>query len=255
LGSTITPYIRIRMNATTVYKQLATNHYEGDHDDDEDDDEHLIAIPLDPMPYDELIRPTSPVPNENVVHEESESSTSPNGSTCTSSHPRPPCNYICPLTLQLMNEPMNDGCGHCFDRDAIVAWLEYHEMCPISRKPITRRELRPSRALRRRIRDWKRLHDYNEKDGDHEDEAAVELTTCTNPTYYPRNETYSPMELILLPQERKVLGAIKIRAHALRRQRRKERIIWSIGGGVVGVIVIALTFMLRNIGGEFQGPI
>jgi hypothetical protein len=224
----------------TVYTQLATNHY--DHED-EDDDEHLAPVPLDPMdmlPYDEEVPPTSPVTIR--VHDEiSEAS-----SCVSASNPRPPCNYVCPLTLQVMNEPMNDGCGHCFDRDAIVAWLEYHEMCPISRKPITRRELRPSRALRSRIQKWKRLHDYKEEQDNGD---GVELMT------YPRNETYSPMELILLPQERKVLGAIKIRAHALRRQRRKERIIWSIGGVVVGVIVIVLSFVLKSIGGDWQGPI
>ena len=242
---------------TGVYAQIATHHSDDDDNDDDhenqNDDSHLISIPLDPMemlPYDELVPPTSPVPQVVNDHVDSELS-----STTNSSHPpRPPCNYICPLTLQLMNEPMNDGCGHCFDRDAIVAWLEYHEMCPISRKPITRRELRPSRALRRRIQEWKRLHDYKEED---DNGNGVELTTSITssyPTYYPRNETYSPMELILLPQERKVLGAIKIRAHALREQRRKERIIWSIGGIVVGVIVIVLTFMLQNMGGEFHGP-
>jgi len=236
----------------TVYTQIATSHYDDDHEDENDDD-HFTPIPLDPMemlPYDESVPPTSPVPNnanDDAVHDESELS------SASQSLPRPPCNYICPLTLQLMNEPMNDGCGHCFDRDAIVAWLEYHEMCPISRKPITRRDLRPSRALRRRIRHWKRLHNYKEENDDGTDNGnGVELTTY--PTHYPRNETYSPMELILLPQERKVLGAIKIRAHALRRQRRKERIIWSIGGVVVGVIVIVLTFMLQKIGGEFDGP-
>jgi hypothetical protein len=44
-----------------------------------------------------------------------------------------------------------------------------------------------------------------------------------------------------------------MRETASRRQRQKERIIWSIGGVVVEVIVIILTFMLRKSGGDFHG--
>jgi hypothetical protein len=214
------------------------------------------------MPYDEEAPP--PVQDDESEASCVSASSSSSSSSSPPPHrhhqpPRPPSNYICPLTLEVMNEPVNDGCGHCFDRDAIVAWLEYHEMCPISRKPITRRELHPSPALRRRIRDWKRSHAYNEEQQQqlHElqyDGDGVELVTTTTTTY-PRNDTYSPMELILLPQERKMLGNIKIRAHALRRQRRKERIIWSIGGVVTGVIVIILTLVVKNMGGEFHGSI
>ena len=68
--------------------------------------------------------------------------------------PNPPANYICPLTLQLMEDPVQDSCGHTFDRRAILEWLDrssgngnsnsnsssiHHRaaVCPISRKPLT----------------------------------------------------------------------------------------------------------------------
>ncbi len=53
---------------------------------------------------------------------------------------RIPANYICPLTLQLMEDPVQDSCGHTFERRAILEWLDrsnHHEsVCPISRKPL-----------------------------------------------------------------------------------------------------------------------
>jgi len=61
--------------------------------------------------------------------------------------PVPPANYICPLTLQLMDDPVNDNCGHTFERRAILQWLDrsgrndksrnrWEAVCPISQKPL-----------------------------------------------------------------------------------------------------------------------
>lgn len=51
-----------------------------------------------------------------------------------------PANYICPLTLQVMEDPVQDSCGHTFERRAIMECLDrsnQHEaVCPISRKPL-----------------------------------------------------------------------------------------------------------------------
>lgn len=93
--------------------------------------------------------------------------------------PRPPSNYICPLTLQLMEDPVHDSCGHTFERRAMLEWLKgsSHEqaVCPISRKPLVPlggresascgekdndsccydRVLRRNKNLQRRIQEWK----------------------------------------------------------------------------------------------------
>jgi hypothetical protein len=68
--------------------------------------------------------------------------------------PIPPANYICPLTLQLMEDPVQDSCGHIFERRAILELLDRSSgsnsdsgnissnshsraaVCPISRKPL-----------------------------------------------------------------------------------------------------------------------
>lgn len=98
---------------------------------------------------------------------------------CQSQSPIPPQNYICPLTLQLMEHPVRDGCGHIFERRAIVEWLETNSndkqetICPISRKPMIQlynrqfddtlengnqkyeHVLRSDSDLQRRILEWK----------------------------------------------------------------------------------------------------
>ena len=49
-----------------------------------------------------------------------------------------PSTFICPLTLQIMEDPVQDNCGHTFERNAIVQLLEqnYEGVCPISQKPL-----------------------------------------------------------------------------------------------------------------------
>jgi len=31
--------------------------------------------------------------------------------------------YLCPISLELMQEPTITACGHMFERDAIVDWI------------------------------------------------------------------------------------------------------------------------------------
>ena len=49
-----------------------------------------------------------------------------------------PSTFICPLTLQIMEDPVQDNCGHTFERNAIIKLLEqsYEGVCPISQKPL-----------------------------------------------------------------------------------------------------------------------
>jgi hypothetical protein len=214
-------------------------------------------------------------------HDEEEDDRDGNSSSSSSSARRrpqqplrPPSNFICPLTLQLIDIPMTDSCGHTFDYDAIHAWLEIHEMCPISRKPMHLRNLIVNKALKKRIRLWKRQHPqyiygqegfyvrggYNRPSSSHVVVHATDDSTgstgddtnqCDDRDRY--QETISPMELILLPQERKMLGAIKTRALALRKLRQRQNCVYAIAGVVVGILIIAFTFAIKNLSERFAG--
>lgn len=42
----------------------------------------------------------------------------------------------CPLTLEILKNPVMDNCGHTFEKDAIEQHLKNDRCCPLSRKPI-----------------------------------------------------------------------------------------------------------------------
>ena len=156
----------------------------------------------------------------------------------------PPSSYICPLTLHLMNDPVSDGCGHCFEREAIIEWLEYHELCPISRKPLHYQELIPHTSLNERIRQWKSNHPGHEND------------TFDDATSVSTNRTsHSPMELMLLPQERQVLSIIKLRARDRKTREEYTRCLWIIAGVISLFLIVATCLALKYLDIELQGPI
>ncbi|KAG7365357.1 U-box domain containing protein [Nitzschia inconspicua] len=74
--------------------------------------------------------------------------------------PSSPCNmvpqrYLCPLTLDVLKDPVLSKYGHTYERSAILQWLQEHETCPISRKPLTPRYLISNHSLKLQIKKWK----------------------------------------------------------------------------------------------------
>ncbi|KAL3904829.1 MAG: hypothetical protein SGILL_009915 [Bacillariaceae sp.] len=181
----------------------------------------------------------------------------------------PPANYRCPLTLQLMEDPVNDGCGHCFERRAIQDWLEYRDVCPISRKPLDyQQDLFTNGALKARILEWKEdhplyqqcdpqyaqhefrdvlgYHDYDDDSNDHDGED--EEATCQQ-TQSQLQDPHSQFELMLLPQERQVLNIVKARAFDRRKRYEWNRCMWSIAITCVVFVVggaVLIWVMMRN---------
>lgn len=155
---------------------------------------------------------------------------------------RPPDNYYCPLTLQLMEDPVNDSCGHCFERDAITSWLEYHSLCPISRKPLDPHDLRPSAALQQRIRQWKENHPSSLE------ESSGRRASMDAILYPSEGNSHSRFELMLLPQERAVLSAIQLRRRIRQAQQQHAQCLRStaiaVALGLLVWTVIALGWPL-----------
>ena len=76
--------------------------------------------------------------------------------TTTSKDPiQVPDKFICPLTLECMFVPMVTRSGHCFERAAIVAWLAEHRTHPLTREPMSLRDIVHYRALQKEIASWK----------------------------------------------------------------------------------------------------
>ena len=67
---------------------------------------------------------------------------------------------ICPLTHDVMRDPLMDKNGLTYEREAIAEWLlRGNATCPLTRKPLSYHMLIPNVALRLKIEQWKREHD------------------------------------------------------------------------------------------------
>lgn len=60
--------------------------------------------------------------------------------------------YECPLTKEVMNEPMTDFEGNHYERDAIMKYLETHSTSPVTGNPLYPMFLTPNTALKERIK-------------------------------------------------------------------------------------------------------
>ncbi len=65
-----------------------------------------------------------------------------------------PKHFLCPITLQLMQDPVIAKDGHTYERSAITAWLSAHGTSPITRQPLFPVDLTPNRAVAAAIEEF-----------------------------------------------------------------------------------------------------
>ncbi|KAG7354512.1 U-box domain containing protein [Nitzschia inconspicua] len=67
-----------------------------------------------------------------------------------------PEEFICPITLCVMKDPVMSKDGKNYDRAAILQWIaKGHQSCPLTRQPLTLSSLVPNNSLRKSIQQWK----------------------------------------------------------------------------------------------------
>ncbi|KAH9316920.1 hypothetical protein KI387_018689, partial [Taxus chinensis] len=73
------------------------------------------------------------------------------------SHPLPPLqSFYCPISQEVMEDPVEISSGQTFERGAIEKWFaEGHTTCPLTNQALTSKELRPNIILRRSVEEWK----------------------------------------------------------------------------------------------------
>ena len=80
-----------------------------------------------------------------------------------------PSHFICPLTLQIMRDPVLSRYGQNYERCAILEWLTSsngHGSCPLTRRPLELRGLVSNHNLRCQIRQWQQQRDDHDDDDD-----------------------------------------------------------------------------------------
>ena len=69
-------------------------------------------------------------------------------------NPGPPNSFLCPISQDVMFDPVLDAEGNSFDRQALIGWLQEHRTSPISGKPLCDRMVVPNKALREAIHEY-----------------------------------------------------------------------------------------------------
>lgn len=62
-----------------------------------------------------------------------------------------PAEYTCPITQDIMTDPVCDNEGNTYEKQAIMRWLARNRTSPISRLPLRTADLRPNIALKNLI--------------------------------------------------------------------------------------------------------
>ena len=70
----------------------------------------------------------------------------------------PPDEYTCPISHELMVDPVFTASGQTYERDSIATWLRAKQTDPISNARLQNKKLVPNFALRKLILQWKEAH-------------------------------------------------------------------------------------------------
>jgi len=71
--------------------------------------------------------------------------------------PEPPSAFMCPISHELMSDPVVASDGHCYQRNDIESWLEMKGTSPMTGAPLAHPQLYPNFSLRSQIENWKDL--------------------------------------------------------------------------------------------------
>ncbi|KAK6126501.1 hypothetical protein DH2020_039735 [Rehmannia glutinosa] len=68
--------------------------------------------------------------------------------------------FICPITLEIMKDPVTVSTGITYDRDSIEKWIfiQKNLTCPVTKQILQNQEITPNITLRRLIQSWCTLH-------------------------------------------------------------------------------------------------
>ena len=72
---------------------------------------------------------------------------------CASAQDGSPPEFLCPITMETMTDPVFAADGHVYDRASIESFLETHDTSPLTNEPLATKSLTPNDALRSRLRE------------------------------------------------------------------------------------------------------
>ncbi|XP_031093578.1 U-box domain-containing protein 34 [Ipomoea triloba] len=70
-------------------------------------------------------------------------------------HAHAPSHYYCPILQEVMEDPHIAADGFTYDHTAIKAWLDRHNISPVTKLTLQHKTLTPNHTLRLAIQEWK----------------------------------------------------------------------------------------------------
>mmetsp|Transcript_12658 Transcript_12658/g.25640 ORF Transcript_12658/g.25640 Transcript_12658/m.25640 type:complete len:140 (-) Transcript_12658:34-453(-) len=65
-----------------------------------------------------------------------------------------PDEFICPLTLEIMQYPVMTKTGHNYEKKALMGWLRENPVCPLTRQPLSISKVVSNGNLKKKISIW-----------------------------------------------------------------------------------------------------
>ncbi|XP_043695556.1 E3 ubiquitin-protein ligase PUB23-like [Telopea speciosissima] len=67
-----------------------------------------------------------------------------------------PSYFLCPISLEIMRDPVTVSSGMTYERESIERWIfsSKNSSCPVTRQPLSDADLTPNHTLRRLIQAW-----------------------------------------------------------------------------------------------------
>jgi hypothetical protein len=62
--------------------------------------------------------------------------------------------FLCPISQEIMQDPVITPNGISYERKTIINWLEKNSVCPITKKPLNKEQLITNYALKQAIDDY-----------------------------------------------------------------------------------------------------
>ena len=115
-----------------------------------------------------------------------------------------PADFICPLSQQIMLQPLMTRSGHHFERSAILAWLDGgNERCPITSERLKPSDLIPDRRLEALVSFWRENHGLavtGTHQTVHQDEVFIGLGVLNNMPERTKTKRSSRLRRLQMPR-------------------------------------------------------
>lgn len=94
-----------------------------------------------------------------------------------------PASFFCPITMEIMRDPVMVADEQTYERSSIEGWLQHHNTSPATNAELPHKNLTPNHALRNAIEEWQESYAMRVRRGDIELEQRP-LATSPFKTVY-----------------------------------------------------------------------